>query len=373
MTPLVARTLGAISDAYHYCKQFFSTLQHWLLISFSIDNVAHKSLSEALAPPAQALAPHVVSKLSNITEPAKLKSGSEKGRISPSKRGWIVRPGLLWYHAPLVAIDLVSKNPYNVDWASKPPFASLYDSEGHLKEGVFPQRWTNTMTTRPERKAQRVKRLNRAARIRAEVAAEVLETEELEARLIWNLRDIRPRPHTCEEHAALEAVEERFYEDFPPKEAPDDAGLSSQTALSWGEGMRRNLSALPISLETAQHVDWEMLLEMNPMASITHRERSFGQYKGQDRGVLAWLTTLKPSPSITATRADSVNRANAMSSAFTAEEPAASGDYVDVPLPGDEYGASNTRGILIQNDSPTRPLVPPTEQDIWPWNGSSII
>lgn len=202
--------------------------------------------------------------------------------LSPGKRDWVVQPGLLWYQAPWVAIELVSKNPYNVDWAMKPPFASFYDEQDCLKEGVFPRRWSYVMTTRPERNAQRVKRLSRDARKRAEESAEELRSSELEARLIWNLREIRPKPPSPEEPTIWDVSGEPNYDDDADLERSRSTSLWTPMAPNWNTNTQQSLFAAPNTSHSPQYGDWEMLQNVNPTTTVAPGTTSFVRYAAQD-------------------------------------------------------------------------------------------
>ena len=246
--------------------------------SLQIDSGAPRLVGDVWAPPASALLPYIVAKLGNIPELGDLRSGHGDGYLLPSQCDWIVQPGLLWYHAPLIAIELVSKHPYSVDWAAKPPFPSLYDDEDRLKEGVFLPRWSKTMTTRPERKAKLVKKVSRRARIRAEEAAEELEREELQARLIWNLREIQPRPPSLDKSMVSGVTAEPSYEDDTGQGEPQNVLLLPQMAPE----MVRGIDVMALTASQPRDLINVSVGEFEAVAWIAHDTH---RYLAHDRGL----------------------------------------------------------------------------------------
>ena len=308
------------------------------------------------------MAPHIECKLGIIPEEPVPKHDLNKSPSPSNGTKWLVRPGLLWYHAPWLAIDLVSKNPYNVDWEMKPPFDSHYDDDGRLKEDVFLQGWSNSMITRPERKAKRTKRRSRAARIRAEMAAEVLRGEELQARLIWNLREIQPKRSQCKGLSGQETVGEALDES-----AAVSAMLANSHVMAPSRGESSRRSELTC-INSPQHPDsnrQRMLRNGILVARPSHAKRRPENVKGQDYGVPTWTPPSASSFGNMLAQLNTSHDAHGMNSSFMA-------GAANIPLTEQGSSIQINADTLIPDEPTSTASGPATQAYLWYWNAHAL-
>ena len=307
----------------------------------------------------------MISILGDIPESPERESYFRGAQYQENTTDWTLRPGLLWYQAPWIAIDLVSKNPCNVDWDAKPPFASCYNNEGQLNEDIFPKRWSNSSTTHPEQKAQRAKRRSRAARNRAKAAAETFKQEELEIRLKWSLLELRPKTSASPQEFARLSIERQLsYDSFAAESVSGSEDSSSQTPLD-----RDDLSGWNISSVRDLQLDGsDTPQDVNLMATIIPQNRRIEQLEAQRHSVPTWSTLPQPFFDNTATQTNRTYQENAMASATTENRLTMSVGHLDMLSPEVEYDQRNIHSSLGPVEPTPAPSGPSAQEYFYPWN-----
>lgn len=244
----------------------------------------------------------------------------------------------------------------------KPPFESHYDDNGRLKEDVFSRGWSNSLMTRPERKAKRTKRRSRAARVRAESAAQVLRVEELQTRLIWNLREIRPKQPQCEGLSGQGTVGGALDESSAVRAM---SGYSDILAPSHGELTKRCTLA---SMNSLQHPDSNRQGTLRNQISVarpSHGKRLLENVEGQDYGVPTWMPPSATSFGNMLAQMDTSHDAHVINSSSMA-------GAADISLTGQGLSIQNNADALIPDEPTSTASGPATQAYFWYWNAHAL-